>query len=139
MLHLGFERAHHNSGKRVEYTHAVDSAVASGFPWGSIQWLCTGEAAPGGNLTFGYVQIEAGQKNPRHYHPNSSELLFLIEGELDHSLGDETFHLAAQMSIFIPVGVEHDACNNGTRTALMVVAYPTGDRQAVMLESGRDE
>lgn len=130
---------HHNSGRKYEHTSAVDSGAANRFPWGSIQWLCTGEAAPGGNLTVGYVQIDPGHKNPRHYHPNSSEVLFLIEGELDHSLGDETFHLAAQMSIFIPVGVEHDARNNGSRTALMVVAYPTGDRQAVMLESGRDE
>jgi quercetin dioxygenase-like cupin family protein len=130
---------HRSSETKTEYTNAIDSTTANHFPWGSIQWMCTGESAPDGNITFGYVQIEPGQKNPRHYHPNSSEVLFLIEGELDHSLGDENFHLTAGTSIFIPIGVKHDARNNGSVTARMVVAYPIGDRQAVMLEAGRDE
>lgn len=130
---------HDGSNVTMQYTNAVDAAAANQFPWGSIQWLCSGELAPDGNLTFGYVQIEPGHKNPRHYHPNSSEVLYLIEGELDHSLGDQVFHLTAGMTIFIPTGVTHDARNQGTVTARMVVAYPTGDRQAVMLEAGRDE
>jgi quercetin dioxygenase-like cupin family protein len=123
----------------VQYTNSVDPQAANHFPWGSIQWMCSNEFFQDANLTFGYVQIEPGQKNPRHYHPNSSEVLFLIEGELDHTIGDEVHHLAAGMSIFIPLGVEHDARNNGAVTARMVVAYPTGDRQAVMLEAGKDE
>lgn len=121
------------------FTATVDHEQANQFDWGSIQWMVTGQQHADGEITFGYVQIEPGQKNPRHYHPNSSEVLFLIEGELDHSLGDENFHLTAGMSIFIPIGVEHDARNNGGITARMVVAYPTGDRQAVMLEAGQDE
>lgn len=123
----------------VKYTNGVDSNAANHFPWGSIQWLCSNELFTDANLTFGYVQIEAGNKNPKHYHPNSSEVLFLIEGELNHSVGDQVFHLTAGKSIFIPLGVEHDAVNPGTTTARMVVAYPTGDRQAVMLEAGEDE
>lgn len=123
----------------VQYTNGVDQNAANQFPWGSIQWLCSNELFADANLTFGYVQIEPGQKNPRHYHPNSSEVLFLIEGELDHSVGDQVFHLTAGKSIFIPLGVEHDARNGGATTARMVVAYPTGDRQAVMLEAGKDE
>jgi quercetin dioxygenase-like cupin family protein len=127
------------SKPEVSYTNRVDAKAANQFPWGTIQWLCSNEYFADANLTFGYVQIEAGCKNPRHYHPNSSEVLFLIEGELDHSVGDDVFHLVAGQSIFIPLGVEHDAMNNGTATARMVVAYPTGDRQAVMLEAGEDE
>jgi quercetin dioxygenase-like cupin family protein len=124
---------------QVHYTNAVDPQAAQRFPWGTIQWLCNDELAPGGALTFGHVQIEPGQKNPRHYHPNSSEALFLIEGELDHTLGAEVYHLTAGMSIFIPRNTIHDARNTGTRTARMVVAYPTGDRQTVMLEAGQDQ
>jgi oxalate decarboxylase/phosphoglucose isomerase-like protein (cupin superfamily) len=123
---------------RVRYTNAVNDEAASHFDWGSIQWLCSNEFHADGNLTFGYVQIEPGQKNPRHYHPNSSEVLFLIEGELEHSLGDQLIHLTAGMSIFIPQGAGHDAFNRGSVTARMVVCYPTGDRQIVMLEAGND-
>jgi quercetin dioxygenase-like cupin family protein len=123
----------------VQYTSEVDVDAANHFDWGTIQWLCSNEMFAGANLTFGYVQIEPGQKNPRHYHPNSSEVLFLIEGELDHSIGGEVLHLTAGMSIFIPQNAAHDAHNAGTTTARMVVAYPTGDRQIVMLEAGEDE
>jgi quercetin dioxygenase-like cupin family protein len=124
---------------KVQYTSRVDSNAANQFDWGSIQWLCSNELFDEANLTFGYVQIEPGSKNPRHYHPNSSEILFLIEGELAHSVGSDVYDLTPGMSIFIPVNVEHDAINTGTITARMVVAYPTGDRQAVMLEAGEDE
>jgi mannose-6-phosphate isomerase-like protein (cupin superfamily) len=123
----------------VHYTNKVDSNAANHFPWGSIQWMCSNEFFADANITFGYVQIEPGRKNPRHYHPNSSEVLFLLEGELEHSLGDKRFHLTPGMSIFIPLGVEHDASNPGMVPARMVVAYPTGDRQAVMLEAGEDK
>ncbi len=129
----------HNTGSaNVDYTNRVNAQAASHFDWGSIQWLCSQEHHADGNLTFGFVQIEPGHKNPRHYHPNSSEVLYLIEGELHHTLDDQLFHLTPGMSIFIPQGTAHDAMNRGDVTARMVVAYPTGDRQIIMLESGND-
>jgi quercetin dioxygenase-like cupin family protein len=126
-------------GMEGQYTAFVHGSHANQFDWGSIQWLVTGERFAGANVTFGYVEIAPGRKNPKHYHPNSDEVLFLIEGELDHSIGDEVFHLTTGMAIFIPKNAVHDASNSGTKTARMVVAYDTGDRQAVMLEQGRDE
>ncbi len=101
------------------------------FPWGSIVWLCSGERLADAETTFGYVEIRSGMKNPRHLHPNSDEVLYLIEGELDHSLGDTVHHLTPGMAIHIPRGVEHDAVNTSDRTARMVVSYPTPDRQVV--------
>ena len=122
-----------------QLTAAADTAQASQFDWGSIQWFFGGTQTPGAQITFGYVEIEPGRKNPRHYHPNSDEVLYLLEGELDHSLADEVFHLVPGSAIFIAQEVPHDAVNTSDRTARMVVAYPTGDRQIVMLEEGQDE
>ena len=101
------------------------------FPWGRIVWLCSGERLADAETTFGYVEIRPGMKNPKHHHPNSDEVLFLIEGELDHSLGQTVHHLTAGMAIHIPRGVEHDAVNTAAETARMVVSYPTPDRQVV--------
>jgi quercetin dioxygenase-like cupin family protein len=112
---------------------------ANHFDWGSIQWLVSGDLMNNAQITFGYVEIAPGQKNPKHYHPNSDEVLYLLEGELNHSLGDEVVPLKAGMAIFIPQAVAHDAFNPGTVPARMVVAYPTGDRQMVALEEGQDE
>ena len=93
---------------------------------------------PGSDLTFGYVQIAPGAKNPKHYHPNSDEVLYLLEGTLDHSLEDEIHQLRPGMAIHIPVGVKHDAINRSGQMARMVVAYSTGDRQTVMCEDGAE-
>jgi len=122
----------------TNYTTTVNQQNAEPFDWGRIHWLISGELFSGAAITFGYVEIEAGCKNPRHYHPNSDEVLYLIAGELDHTIGTERYHLTPGTAIFIPQNAAHDAHNNGTETARMVVAYPTGDRQAVMLETDAD-
>ena len=126
-------------GKRNNFTAITNLDHANRFDWGAIQWLVSGELMDGANITFGFVEIEPGRKNPRHYHPNSDEVLYLIEGELRHTVGENTYQLTAGTAIFIPQHAPHDAFNPGTKTARMVVAYPTGDRQMVLLEAGDDE
>ena len=108
------------------------------IPWGFMQWLCSGAQFADAQQTFGYVEINPGQKNPRHLHPNSDEVLYLLEGELDHWIDDQVFHLTRGMAIHIPQGAQHDARNTGTTVARMVVAYPTADRQVVMCEVGQE-
>ncbi|MGH2530872.1 MAG: cupin domain-containing protein, partial [Thermomicrobiales bacterium] len=92
-------------GRQGSRTAVADAAQARAFPWGSIQWLCSGDRLADAETTFGYVEIRPGQKNPKHLHPNSDEVLYLIDGELAHSLGDELHHLTAGMAIHIPRGV----------------------------------
>lgn len=118
--------------------HYVDQSRAMAFDWGSIQWLCADQLIPDAQMTFGFVQISPGVKNPLHVHPNCDEVLYLIEGELDHSLDGEIHHLTPGAAIHIRQGVRHDARNNGSVTARMVVAYSSGDRQTEMLEAGQE-
>lgn len=116
----------------------VDAGSAHQFDWGSIQWLVSDKLEANAQLTFGHVEIKAGYKNPLHQHPNCDEVLFLVEGNLDHSVNGDVVKLQAGSSIFIPKGAPHDAFNNGNVTAKMVVAYSSGDRQTVMLEDGEE-
>lgn len=115
------------------------TAPAHRFSWGSIAWLCSGERLADAETTFGYVEILPGKKNAKHLHPNSDEVLYLIEGELDHSVGGEIYRLTPGMAIHIPRGVEHDAVNVSTRVARMVVSYPTPLREVVMKEAGMED
>ena len=71
----------------------VSSADAIGFDWGSIQWLVNRDLAGDAEITFGYVEINPGSKNPRHLHPNCDEVLYVLEGELVHSVGEEIVEL----------------------------------------------
>src|SRR5688572_26812941 len=119
-----------------ERVHHVDQSKAIPFDWGSIQWLCSEKLIADAQMTFGYVEIKPGVKNPLHQHPNCDEVLYLIAGELDHSLDGEVHRLTPGASIHIPRGVKHDAVSRGGEVARMVVAYSSGDRQTEMLEEG---
>jgi len=99
--------------------------------WGKIQWLCGKDIDPEAEMTFGMVYIEAGKQNPRHYHPNCEELIFVISGECDHTLGDETFHLSPGMMLRIPRGVPHNAKVTSWEPCRMIIAYSSPDRQTI--------
>lgn len=99
-----------------------------------IKWLFSGEVAPEAEQTLGYVVIEPGQKNPLHSHPNCEELLYLLSGELDHSLEDGVFRLKPGDAIRVPTGVKHDARCVGDEPAKMIVCYSAGRREMLAYE-----
>jgi quercetin dioxygenase-like cupin family protein len=105
------------------------------FPWGRLIWLVSGERVPDARQTFGLAEIFPGAKNPRHYHPNCDEVLYLLDGDLEHSLDTQMHRLTAGSTLHIPATVPHDARNVGVVTARMVIAYNVPDRQAIFLEN----
>ena len=96
-----------------------------------IKWLFSGQTAPDAAQTLGYVVIEPGQKNPLHAHPNAEEVLYLIAGELDHSLDGAMYRLKAGDAIRVPAGAKHDARCVSREPATMVVCYSHPNRQIV--------
>ena len=106
------------------------------FEWGTIEWLINGDLVPGAEITVGRVTINAGARNPLHYHPNTEEVLHLLAGQLDHRIGDETVSITAGDTIHVPKGVVHQGINTGSVDAHMIVAYPTGHREMVVCEDG---
>lgn len=99
--------------------------------WGAIQWLCSEEIDKESEMTFGMVYINAGQSNPRHYHPNCEEIIFVLSGECDHTLGDETYHLKPGMMLRIPRNVPHNATVTSWEPCRMIIAYSAPDRKTV--------
>lgn len=108
------------------------------FPWGRLSWLCNQERLPDARQTFGLCEIRPGHKNPRHFHPNCDEVLYVLEGELDHTLGEVVYHLTPGALLHIPAEVPHDARNSGAVPARVVIAYSAPDRQTIFIESGDD-
>jgi quercetin dioxygenase-like cupin family protein len=114
----------------------VDSAREKplAFDWGTIRWLVSEGQIADSQLTFGLAEIQPGMGNPAHYHPNCDEVLYMLEGEIDHWLGEDSVHLGPGMALHIPTGLVHHAVNRGPGVARMALAYSSGDRQVVMLE-----
>jgi quercetin dioxygenase-like cupin family protein len=96
--------------------------------WGSLTWLAGKKFGNAEGLVLGRATIRAGKSNPRHRHPKCEEVLYLLKGRLQHTLGDKTFALSAGDTITIPPGVFHNAICIGNKDADMIVVYSEGIR-----------
>jgi quercetin dioxygenase-like cupin family protein len=102
--------------------------------WGRLAWLIGEETTPGAEQTFGVVTIQPDRRNPLHLHPNCEELLYVVSGECDHLLGDETYHLSAGSVIRIPRGVPHWARCTSAEPLVAVISFSAPDRKTENLE-----
>lgn len=126
-------------GERVSVSdqgavRSVGSVEPVHLSWGTLVWLVGEVQTPGAEQTLGVVTIGAGKRNPLHMHPNCEELLYVLEGEADHKLGDEMFHLKAGDVIRIPRGVEHWAQARGDSPVVAVISFSAADRRTENLE-----
>lgn len=119
-----------HGGLRQVVVRAGETATEP-FDWGEITWLDNAEITGSETLTVGRVTIRAGQANPEHYHPNCDEVLFVISGNLEHSLDGAWHHLAPGDIIHIPCGAKHQGKNTGSVDAEVLVTYNTGRRETI--------
>lgn len=100
--------------------------------WGSLRWLASREIGNVAGMTLGRVVIRRGQSNPRHAHQTCEEVLYLLAGRLEHTVGDQTVILEPGDTLVICAGVFHNARSVGDQDADMMVAYSTGARDFVL-------
>ena len=113
-------------------SHALARASAGEvleFPWGRITWIVSRKLGNSMAMTFGRVLMRAGMSNPRHRHPNCDEILHLLSGRIDHTLGEESLVMEAGDTISIPAGVWHQARALDGADAEMVIAFSSADRE----------
>ena len=96
--------------------------------WGTLSWVASKPLGNAEGLTLGRATIKAGQTNPRHRHPKSEEVLYLLKGQIRHSLGDKTITMSAGDVITIAPGVFHNATCISNEDAEMIVVYSQGTR-----------
>ena len=110
--------------------HPEDAGQLVEYPWGWIRWLMSADIEADAEMTFGVVQIDAGQLNPLHIHSNCEEYLYVISGSCEHRLGDRWATLKPGDTLRIPKGAVHMARTKDQPCRVMVV-YDTGTRQMV--------
>ncbi len=107
----------------------IEDATSEEFGWGRIEWLVSHARNNSGTMTFGRVTIRAGQTNTLHRHPNCDEILHLLQGTLDHHVGEANFPLRAGDSIVIAQNAWHNARAGNEQDAVMLVCYSSAERQ----------
>lgn len=76
------------------------------------------------NLTIGITETLPGGAPPMHSH-EGEESHVLLEGDILYALGDTLFTIKAPYIVNIPAGMPHAFKNIGTKTANLVVIFPT--------------
>jgi len=99
--------------------------------WGNLSWLAGSTIGNAEGLTLGRVVIRAGQCNPRHAHRNCEEALYLLQGQLRHTVDDADVILNPGDTLVVPAGIFHNAYSIGEQDADMIVAYSSADRDFV--------
>lgn len=127
-----------SAANRQDVVRSVESVEPANLSWGTISWLVGQESMPGAEQTLGIVTIAAGKRNPLHVHPNCEELLYVIEGQADHKLGEEMYQIKAGDVIRIPRGVPHWAQATGGEPLVAVISFSSGERQTENLENSDD-
>ena len=112
----------------LRYAASQALAARKSEPWGSLTWLASKQIGNAAGLTLGRVVIKRGSSNPRHAHDSCEEALYLLSGELDHTVGAESIRLSAGDTLVVPAGVFHNARSVGGVDADMIVAYSSGTR-----------
>lgn len=102
-------------------------------PWGSLTWYASKELGNSDFTTAGICRILPGAENPRHMHPNCQEILYVLDGEIEHSFGDDPnpVRMANGCAITIPSGVFHNARNVGGREAVLLITFSSAERRTI--------
>lgn len=114
-----------------QYFIEPDDVESLVFDWGILKWMSTPEVTGGERFSAGMVKLEPGKGHERHTHPDSDEILFVIRGEGEQEVADETREIEAGDMVFIPEGVEHGTVNTGWEPLLLLAVYapPGPERQ----------
>jgi len=99
--------------------------------WGRLVWMVSGALGNSETTTFGRCYIDEGQANPRHYHPNCDEVLHVLEGEIEHSFGDEVLRMGPGDTISIPANTLHNARNVGPGQAIFAISFSSAYREVI--------
>lgn len=119
-------------GRTLVFSASYGEAARVETSWGSLRWLANREVGNVAGLTLGRVVIRRGQSNPRHAHQTCEEVLYLLAGRLEHTVGDQSVTLGPGDTLAIPASAFHNARSIGDEDADMIVAYSTGERDFVL-------
>jgi mannose-6-phosphate isomerase-like protein (cupin superfamily) len=81
----------------------------------TIRELCGLPTGGTANQSLAEATLEPGQATQRHYHGESEEIYFVLEGEAEMELDDDRARVEAGQAIPIPPGAWHQIRNVGER------------------------
>ena len=87
-------------------------------------------SAVGSNISVRVVEIPAGvQKSKRslHYHPNTDECIYVLEGTGRTETINKSFDLQEGDSIIVSAGEKHRTLNSGNKILKLICFFPSDE------------
>jgi quercetin dioxygenase-like cupin family protein len=98
--------------------------------WGNLTWFANAELGNSEHMTVGRCVLKPGQGNPKHSHPNCSEVLVVAKGRITHTIeGDREVEMGEGDVISIPPNMAHRARNIGEGEAVLMISFSSAYRQ----------
>ncbi len=108
---------------------AQDAQVVP-MAWGELTWYASRELGNSDEITVGRCVIFPQQSNPFHFHPNCTEVLVVLQGVIEHAMGDGSYvRMEPGDTITVPPECPHHACNVGEENAVLSIAFTCADRK----------
>jgi oxalate decarboxylase/phosphoglucose isomerase-like protein (cupin superfamily) len=108
---------------------------AYGFDWGQLSVTLGPQVNGAQRFSAAVVTVPPGQGHARHNHPGSEEIIFILEGNGEQMVEDETGTPHTQdvgpgCSVFIPESRFHSTLNTGDADMRIFVVYsPAGPEE----------
>lgn len=69
------------------------------------------------------MSIEPGSDIGLETHPDTDQIIVIVEGEAEAKVGSEVFGADKHDVVFVPAGVEHNITNNGDKPLKLYTVY----------------
>jgi len=94
----------------------------------TMDWLVDDSIVAGAGLSVARMTLKPGVCSEGHSHPNCAEVIHLIAGRVEQTVGAERFIMEPGDSAFVPPGCFHRTRNLGGGDVTMIVSYSAGTR-----------
>jgi len=119
-------------------TPAIDGQVRRGVgsaaeatPFGSVEWAVRAGHPDDAESTVGLAVFDAGASNVEHVHPECEEVVYVLDGEVEHTLGEQSTLLRAGDLIVVPRGVPHRLLNKSDSPVRAYIVFSSPERTFV--------
>jgi quercetin dioxygenase-like cupin family protein len=101
-----------------------------------VRMLFSPESAGVSNLYLGMLEADPGVEIPRHEHAGSAEILYVLQGGGELTIGSEKMPFGPEEAIHVPDGQPHAAKFAGPDKTIMLQLYAPPGPEAKFRKSG---
>jgi quercetin dioxygenase-like cupin family protein len=123
------------SGKSAGVVRTGEGTAVHWGPAGTIRILA-GAATTDGSFSVVEALEEPGSAAPLHVHHGEAEALYVVEGEIELTCGDETLTASAGDFVYTPRDVPHKYAVVGERAARVLLLFSRPGFESFFAEAG---